>query len=459
VTTAALAAVSLACSAVAIFTTTAPAAAVNPVVKIYGDSVVYGGEEQIAARLAPDGWQADFVAYPGVDIGQVAGNLTARADVGDVVVLGVGYTYFWKPAILRQQIDDTLSALQQRGVRRVIWLNVRENRADRRDVNNALNSAARRWHFVDIANWNAYSRGHPEAFVPDGYHLTPAGGTLMGSLMARELNAYRAGAPVGPLPVYGPRPSIAPVVTARRAPSFAEQHGLITRSPYVAITGTRDDGGYWLTRRNGAVVGVGDARDYGSLAGRHLPAPIVGMQRTPSGRGYWLVGSDGSVYPFGDARFRGSTARMRLAEPIVAMAPTPTGYGYWLVASDGGVFSFGDARFYGSTGGIALQQPIVGMASTPNGKGYWLVAYDGGVFAFGDAHFYGSAGGQYRYWKIQTIVAAPDGKGYRMLAANGDVRGFGSWRSVSVPLLDRGLYVDMVQRRDGGIWFLGQRPA
>ena len=82
--------------------------------------------------------------------------------------------------------------------------------------------------------------------------------------------------------------------------------------------------------------------------------------------------------PFGDARSYGSMAGRPLAKPIVGIAATPSGRGYWLVATDGGIFGFGDAHFYGSTGAIRLNQPIVGMTATPSGHGYWFVAADGG---------------------------------------------------------------------------------
>jgi len=151
--------------------TPAHAATANPRVLIYGDSVVAGAERQIAARIARDGWTPEIVSYPGTDVGHIASKAMAEANMTDVVVLAIGYTYFWKPYVLRRQIDAALSALTARGVRRVIWLNVRENRAERRDVNDAIQAAARRWPVIDVADWNSFSRGRQAAFEPDGYHL------------------------------------------------------------------------------------------------------------------------------------------------------------------------------------------------------------------------------------------------------------------------------------------------
>jgi hypothetical protein len=165
-------------------------------------------------------------------------------------------------------------------------------------------------------------------------------------------------------------------------------------APVVGVAAAPGGRGYWLAESNGAVMAGGDARLYGTLAGRRLTKPVVGIASTPDGRGYWLVASDGGIFAFGDARFYGSTGHLKLNKPIVGIASTPDGRGYWLVASDGGIFAFGDARFYGSTGHLKLNKPIVGIASTPDGRGYWLVASDGGIFAFGKAGYYGSLSGR-----------------------------------------------------------------
>ena len=144
-----------------------------------------------------------------------------------------------------------------------------------------------------------------------------------------------------------------------------------------------------------------------SMGALSLNAPIVGMASTPTGRGSWRVGSDGGIFASGDAKYYGSEAGRHLNSPIAGMAATPSGHGYWFVASDGGIFTFGDAHYYGSTGGRHLNQPIVGIAATPSGHGYWLIARDGGVFTFGDAHFYGSTGGMHLNKPIVGGAATP----------------------------------------------------
>lgn len=86
-------------------------------------------------------------------------------------------------------------------------------------------------------------------------------------------------------------------------------------------------------------VWKGDAR------GLDLVSPIVAFAQTPGGRGYWLVSADGGVFTYGDARFFGSMAGKPLAAPVIGIAPRLTTgrvAGYVLLAADGGCFNFGD---------------------------------------------------------------------------------------------------------------------
>ena len=208
-----------------------------------------------------------------------------------------------------------------------------------------------------------------------------------------------------------------------KLPSLPSQH---PASPVVAMASTPDAYGYWLVLKNGSVLRAGDARLYGSMAGKHLNSRIAGIAATPDGRGYWLVAADGGIFAFGDAHYYGSLGARPLNRPIAAIAATPDGRGYWLVASDGGIFAFGDAHFFGSMGAKHLNETIVAIAATPDGRGYWLVASDGGIFAFGDATFYGSMGSRRLNRPIVGMAATANGRGYWMVAADGGVFGFGN---------------------------------
>jgi hypothetical protein len=439
---------------------TANAGAAPPRVVLYGDSVLSSGALPVAARVEAHGWTPHLVAYAGADVGQMANVAFGDAHLGDVVVMTGGYTYFWKPWVLGAQIDKFLSVLSARGVHRVIWLNLREARGQFRDVNQALSAAARRWKFLDLADWNAFTRDKRAAFEADGYHLRPAGGALMGALIAQRLAAYRAGAPRVAVAHYGARLRMRPVVRAYRgtdATAVADRLTSISDArPFVGLASTPDGRGAWLVDRGGGVLARGDASNFGSVASARRTGSIVGIASTPSGRGYWVASSDGSVYAFGDAPFRGGARKVGLRAPVVGIASTRSGHGYWLVAADGGVFSFGDARFYGSTGALRLDQPIVGIAAHPGGRGYWLVAYDGGVFAFGAARFYGSAGTGYRYWKIEGIAPTSRGNGYWLLDACGNMLSFNAPAVRTTPGTYEQLFVAIAPRPRDGVFVLGQ---
>jgi subtilisin family serine protease len=219
------------------------------------------------------------------------------------------------------------------------------------------------------------------------------------------------------------------------------QEGSLSRplsSPVVGAAETRKGLGYWLATAGGAVFTFGDARFYGSAAGRHLSAPVVAMAAAPDDRGYWLVTSAGQVLGFGQAHVYGSAPPGSRAKPVVGMAVAPSGRGYWLVRSDGDVLAYGDAHLYGSPARsrLHLAAPIVGMAASPDGRGYWLVGADGGVFNYGDAGWYGTAssgppgtGAGTRAGTGQRVIGiapSPDGLGYWLASQSGRVWAFGS---------------------------------
>jgi hypothetical protein len=178
------------------------------------------------------------------------------------------------------------------------------------------------------------------------------------------------------------------VVRAFGVPHYGDRAGR-GGSPIVAMAPTPLGKGYWLAAADGSVFPFGNAKSYGSFAGKHLNAPIAAMGATKSGKGYWLMGTDGGIVTFGDAKFYGSTGNKRLAAPVTSMAVQPSGKGYWLIARDGGVFAF-KAPFYGSLPGLGIRKSVTRLRSTPSGAGYWMLATDGSVYRFGDAPAKGS---------------------------------------------------------------------
>src|SRR5204862_6204203 len=90
--------------------------------------------------------------------------------------------------------------------------------------------------------------------------------------------------------------------------------------------------GYWLATADGRVFNFG--RD-AQLSVTGVKSPVVSMVSTPSQRGALLVCADGTVKVAGDAKSFGSMAGKKLNGPIRDMKLTPSGNGYWLLGADG----------------------------------------------------------------------------------------------------------------------------
>jgi hypothetical protein len=94
--------------------------------------------------------------------------------LGPVVVINVGYND-WAAVY---DVDRVMKALRAAGVRRVVWVTLREagsNASIYAQSNARIRSAGKRWRgSLVVADWNAYSRGKPW-FRADGLHLTTTG--------------------------------------------------------------------------------------------------------------------------------------------------------------------------------------------------------------------------------------------------------------------------------------------
>jgi hypothetical protein len=92
--------------------------------------------------------------------------------LGAVLIVDVGYNE--RADGYRQGIDRVMRAALAQGAKGVVWVTLREAREAFRATNVAIRSAAVRWKQLQVADWNAHSRGHAW-FRPDGLHLTAAG--------------------------------------------------------------------------------------------------------------------------------------------------------------------------------------------------------------------------------------------------------------------------------------------
>ena len=178
--------------------------------------------------------------------------------------------------------------------------------------------------------------------------------------------------------------------------------------------------GYWIFGSDGAVFAFGDAKTYGSVAGRSIPGKIIGGAGTASGKGYWLLGSDGSIYPFGDAVNFGRMTTSALTGPLVALRRTSTGRGYWMPSSDGTIGVRGNATYFGTT--VTAGARIVDMAINPTDTGYWQLGTNGTVYTSGSTHNYGNGPPTLKWVGIESTAS---GNGYWLVDNTGAVYSFG----------------------------------
>ena len=100
--------------------------------------------------------------------------------LGDVLIVNVGYND--SPAGYATGIDRVMRTAVAQGVRRVVWVTLRETSPGYRRTNAAIERAAKRWPQLVVADWDAYSRGKAW-FGRDGLHLTPSGAAALASFV------------------------------------------------------------------------------------------------------------------------------------------------------------------------------------------------------------------------------------------------------------------------------------
>jgi hypothetical protein len=106
----------------------------------------------------------------------------AGRSLGPVVVVNVGYND-WSAVY---DVDRVMRALRAAGVRRVVWVTLREaggNASVYAQSNERIRAADRKWKALVVADWNAYSRGGRAWFREDGLHLTSSGAMGLARLL------------------------------------------------------------------------------------------------------------------------------------------------------------------------------------------------------------------------------------------------------------------------------------
>lgn len=105
---------------------------------------------------------------------------SSLAQLGKIVVVDVGYN---EPAVNYEgNMSVIAAALVNRGVEHVIWVTMREENDDYRQINRTIRAHAPRWPQVQIADWESASRGK-DWFNTDGLHLNAAGALGLAKLL------------------------------------------------------------------------------------------------------------------------------------------------------------------------------------------------------------------------------------------------------------------------------------
>jgi hypothetical protein len=120
--------------------------------------------------------------------------------LGENVLVEVGYN---DPATeFAQRVEDSIDALLAAGVKRILWVNMREWQQQYVGMNQILVAAAARHPEVTIIDWERYSHDHYSWFQGDGVHLVYDGAVAMATLLNASIKQVLA--PVissAPLPV------------------------------------------------------------------------------------------------------------------------------------------------------------------------------------------------------------------------------------------------------------------
>jgi hypothetical protein len=137
--------------------------------RLLGDGIDLRLELAPCRRIVPQSCPYQGVRPPSVlDIVESS----TPASLGDIVIVDVGYN---DPANnYDTDMPRVVEALLARGVAHIVWVTLREQNDDYRQINAIIRTQARRWPQVQVADWEAASRGK-DWFAPDDLHLNADG--------------------------------------------------------------------------------------------------------------------------------------------------------------------------------------------------------------------------------------------------------------------------------------------
>ena len=166
-----------------------------------------------------------------------------RGRLGEAVVIMAGYD----DVNIGDAIGQIMAETRAQGVKHVIWLTfplnvpyVLPGGFPARNLYAQHNTALYLWSLnqptMHLADWNNYSRGHPEWFGRDGIHLTPAGTMALASFIKAQLDQY-----VKPVPPPKPAKPATPPTTAKATTTTAPATTTSTTTTSTTTTSTVPD--------------------------------------------------------------------------------------------------------------------------------------------------------------------------------------------------------------------------
>jgi peptidoglycan hydrolase-like protein with peptidoglycan-binding domain len=173
-------------------------------VAVIGDSVGESAKDEFLtladgtfASLTVDTLVSRFITKtpPSPSGAQVANGVPMNLDLA-IVELG------YNPSTnMAADIDAMMNALNQRGTKRVIWVNMADVRGTYTAANTALQQALGRWPNLTIADWNAHSAAagveRSRWISSDGVHLTSTGQAEFALWLRQVAGASGAGGSSG----------------------------------------------------------------------------------------------------------------------------------------------------------------------------------------------------------------------------------------------------------------------
>ena len=178
---------------------TARATPVQPRVTVIADSVLTAVSwNEAPLAVLGDGFDLSMAVgvcrkLTGVSCPYEGGTVETLVDLvarlgpalGPTVVVEVGYSD--DPATFSASIEQSIGALLDAWVTRILWVNMHEWQQQYVGMNATLVAAAKSHPEMTVVDWNAYSRYHYSWFQSDGIHLVHDGAMAIATLLHQEI--------------------------------------------------------------------------------------------------------------------------------------------------------------------------------------------------------------------------------------------------------------------------------